>query len=274
MNTHRIACLQLDEQRLAADLRVALDFDYNDSYSEFFCGEWRSCMLWNGSGDVADTHLKDYIGAARMTEYGRRMSYVRELLEASFDLGQLRFARLVKLCPNSVIIPHRDYLELGEALRRVHLPLQTDSSCFSAQERTVYHMAAGEIWFIDATKVHSAASFSQRDRLHVILDFSQGDEIAPLLRVSVSPEQVIPASSQIPRPELDEQDYRALMALGQVIDEDNYRDILALLIRRYFRKVFDAASIFDQLVDMAHQAGKRALADTIIRHRDYYLVAR
>jgi L-proline cis-4-hydroxylase len=274
MNTHRIACLELDERCLARDLQAALAFDFNDSYSEFFCGEWRSCMLWNGSGEVADTHLKDYSGAARITAYGRRMDYVRELLEASFDLSQLRFARLVKLCPNSVIIPHRDYLELGEALRRVHLPLQTDSSCFSAQERTVYHMAAGEIWFIDATKVHSAASFSQRDRLHVILDFAQGSEIAPLLRVPTSTEQVIPAASLIPRPELDAQDHSALMALGQVIDEDNYRDILALLIRRYFRKAFDAASIFDRMVDMARQAGKRTLADTLSRHRDYYLVAR
>jgi hypothetical protein len=274
MNTHRIACIEMDKTRIAEDLRHAAAFEFNDSYSEFFCGEWRSCMLWNGTGDIADTHLTRHEKPAVETAYGHQLGYLHELMAATFDLSQLRFARLVKLCPNSVIIPHRDYLELGNALRRVHVPLQTDAACMSAEHSTVYHMDVGEVWYIDASKVHSAASFSHQDRLHLIMDFSPGNDVASLLRIPTAAEQVIPAGNLIARPELDAQDERALMALSEVIDEENWRDILALVIRRYFRRMFDAASIFDRLAEMARRAGKATLMEQICRHRDYYLVVR
>jgi L-proline cis-4-hydroxylase len=274
MNTHRIAKVDLDTGRLALDLETAAGFHYSDSYSEFICGEWHSCMLWNASGKVEDTQLCDYSGAAQQTDYGKALPYLRELMEHTFDLSKLRFARLVKLRPNSVIIPHRDFLELGQTMRRVHLPLQTDAHCFSAEEATVYQMRTGEIWFIDASKVHTAASFSKRDRLHLILDFTQGDEIESVLNIEASGQQAIPAENIVARPAPDAAEEETIASFSHIVDLDNYRDILALLIRRYFRKAFHAATVFDRLLAMAERAGKITLVETIRRHRDYCLIAR
>ena len=124
-------------------------------------------MLWNKSGDVEDNFLLDYDHPAQRTAYGAQMPYLVEVLRQTFDLKQLRFARLAKLTPGSVLVPHRDYLELKHDLTRVHIPLATDSACFSSEENTVYQMRRGEIWYMDATQVHSAASFSRKPRTHL-----------------------------------------------------------------------------------------------------------
>ncbi len=133
MQTQRITTLDFDAVPLEVDLNATNQFRYSDAYSEFICGEWRSCMLFNKSGDVDDNFLEDYDHPARMTLYGSQMPYLMDVLRHSFNLEHLRLARLAKLTPGSVLVPHRDYLELKHDLTRIHIPLVTDSHCFSAR---------------------------------------------------------------------------------------------------------------------------------------------
>src|SRR3954469_12811850 len=97
MQTHRVMTLDLDPGRLEPDLTNTRLFRYSDAYSEFICGEWRSCMLWNKSGDINDNFLSDYDQPACMTAFGQRMPYLEDVLRHTFNLKHLRFARLATL---------------------------------------------------------------------------------------------------------------------------------------------------------------------------------
>src|SRR5947209_19119672 len=151
MNTHRIGKLDLAPERLAADWATADGFSYHDSYSEYVCGRWPNCMLWNRTGTIEEKYVSRYEGLARKTAYGAALPYISELIETMFDVRSLRFARLVQLTPYTVLIPHRDFLELGTSFCRIHLPLRTDPACWHGEGNVVFGMAVGEIWFLDAS---------------------------------------------------------------------------------------------------------------------------
>jgi hypothetical protein len=274
MNTHRITTLDLDEGRLEADLNRARRFHFSDAYSEFICGSWRSCMLWNRSGDADDTFLKDSDQPARATACGKQMPYVAEVLARTFRLEHLRYARLATLAPDSVLLPHRDFLELRHELARVHIPLVTDSECYSAEERTVYQMRRGEVWFMDATKTHTAAAFSRKERVHLILDFTEVERIDTVLRQPVSGPRGIPPENLVARKPLEPGEQEAFFALARVIDLVNYRDVLALLIKKYFTTDLDAAVVYDWLADIARRSGNRAVAARVEDYREMCLVQR
>ncbi|MFE5791314.1 aspartyl/asparaginyl beta-hydroxylase domain-containing protein [Streptomyces sp. NPDC056503] len=271
--TTRITTLDLDTDRLATDLARAERFGYNDSYGEFICGSWRSCMLWNRTGDVDDRFLEDYAGPARSTEYGAALPYLTELMERHFLLEHLKFARIARLTPGSVLVPHRDYLELDADLTRIHLPLRTDELCSSSEDETIYRMRRGELWFLDATRAHSAASRSDRDRVHLILDFSTATP-AEALRPGLPVSTGIPEDSLVARRPLRPGEYKHFEALADVIDETNYQDVLALVIKRYFEAELKAADVFRWLEGITRASGRPELVAQAARHEEHCLVSR
>jgi hypothetical protein len=271
--TTRITTIDLDPHRLSGDLAVASRFGYNDSYGEFICGAWRSCMLWNRSGDIGDTFLEDYDGSARSTEYGAALPYLRELVERHFHLSELKFARLARLTPGSVLVPHRDYIELEEDLTRIHLPLQTDGECFSAEDETIYQMRLGEVWFLDATRTHSAASRSDRDRVHLILDFSTRLP-AEALRSDLEIAGGIPQDSVVPRRALGPAERQSFEALSRVLDASNYQDVLAMVIKRYFEADVRASDVFGWMREIARASGRPELVAKAASHEEHCLVSR
>ncbi|MEW9513669.1 aspartyl/asparaginyl beta-hydroxylase domain-containing protein [Streptomyces bacillaris] len=271
--TTRITTLDLDPARLAADLASAERFGYNDSYGEFICGAWRSCMLWNRTGDADDRFLEDYEGGARSTEYGSALTYVGELVGHHFRVEKLKFARLARLTPGSVLVPHRDYLELDSDLTRIHLPLRTDAHCFSSEDETVYQMRQGELWFLDATRTHSAASRSDRDRVHLILDFSTATP-AEALRVDIPVDTGIPEDSVVARRPLRPGEHKSFEALADVIDEANYQDVLAMIIKRYFEAEVKAADVFRWLESVVRASGRPDLVERAAHHEEHCLVSR
>jgi hypothetical protein len=274
MQTQRIHIIDLDTARLEADLGATGQFCCSDAYSEFICGEWRSCMLWNKTGDVEDNFLVDYDRPARLTPYGARMPYLVEVLGQMFDLERLRFARLAKLTPGSVLVPHRDYLELKEDLTRVHIPLATDGACFSSEEDMVYQMRRGEIWYMDATQVHSAANFSRKPRTHLILDFTDVEHIEMVLRRPVYGPRRIPPENIVPRKPLGPGEREAFFSLARVIDPTNYRDVLTVLIKKFFTTDIAVAAVFDWLLEIARRSGNPEVAARVQWHHDHCLVKR
>lgn len=271
--TTRITRLELDRARLSADLAAAEQFGYNDSYSEFICGSWRSCMLWNRTGDLTDAQLEDYRGAARITGYGGQLPYLTELVERTFRTDLLKFGRLARLTPGSVLVPHRDYLELEDDLTRLHIPLQTGPECFSSEDETVYQMAFGELWFLDATRAHSAASYADRDRVHLILDFATPD-LAGVLRSGEVPREGIPQDSVVPRRPLKEGERESFLALAGVIGPGNFQDVLAIVIKRYFEAELAVSDVFGWLGAIAGAAGQPDLVARARRQEEHCLVSR
>jgi hypothetical protein len=274
MNTQRLAKLELSAPRLAADLATAKGFAYHDAYSEYVCGRWPTCMLWNRTGTVEEQFVSEYDGPARKTSYGKALPYISELIEQVFDLKNLRFARLVQLTPNTVIIPHRDFVELGNNFCRVHVPLLTNESCWNSEGDVVFHMPAGEVWFLDASVPHSAASFWDEVRTHIMLDFAHEGDPRQLLRIDTCPDQTIPPERIVTRPPISPEEEEALRSLHRLIDLDNYRDVLALLIRKYFRRQVPVAAVFDWMFDIAALSGNQALSERIFQLRERCLIHR
>jgi hypothetical protein len=237
-------------------------FGFVDSYTEFVCGSWRTCMLWNWNGDSADAQIRDYVGAAQMTELGRKLGYVEELMTASFDLSKLRFARLTRLAPGTVVLPHRDYVELESDLVRIHVPLQTAPEAYASEEQTIYRMGQGQVWFLDATKVHSIGNFAKRDRVHLLLDF-QADHPTSVFIQQHDEALGVQASAIVPRRPLRPGEREAFAALAGIVDVDNLMDIAAMIIRRYFVADLPVLDVFDWLREIADASGDQDVADRV-----------
>lgn len=270
MDTHRITTLDLDAGRLELDLARARRL----RYSELICGGWRSCVLWNGSGDAEDARLEDCAPPARKTAHGNALPYLSELLERTFNLEHLRFARLVRLTPGSVIVPHRDCLGLKEPFIRLHVPLATDGDCYSAEDDVIYQMRRGEVWFLDVTRPHSAASFSGEDRVHLVLDFVEVDRLDTVLRIAASGQRSIPPESVVRGKPLAPGEKDALFALATIIDRANYKDVLAILIKKCFTADLVVSAVFDWLSAIAALSGDRELMARVKRYEEHCLIQR
>jgi hypothetical protein len=261
MRTRRLGRFDVRAAALAEDLAAAARFRYSDTDREFVCGQWLSCWLWNRSGDIAETHLSDDPGQARQTEYGRATPYLTELLETLFVVDRLRRVRLARLTPGSVLVPHRDHLEPARDLTRIHLPLRTDQNCLSAEEDTVYRMREGEIWFLDATRTHAAASFSTSDRVHLIADFA-GD-LDSVVRFPIYAHEGIPAVSVCARPPAGPDAAAAVASLAGVLTAATRRDVLAILIKRCFELAEPIDSVFRTMRELAAATGRPELVDLV-----------
>lgn len=271
--TRRLGRLELDTTALGADLKRSDRFRFSDAYNEFTCGSWKGSALCNGTGDLYDTRIQDYEGPYQLTEHGKQMPYVMDLVHRYFDTSELRFVRLGRITPGSVMVPHRDYLELKQDLTRIHIPIHTSADCFSSENDTVYQMQLGDVWFIDATQAHSAVSFFTEDRTHLILDFTTAT-VEETLRFTPEPGAGIPAEAVAPREPLTADQLDALQGLSAVITERNHRDILALVIKQYFASEISVPEIFDIAVGIAKTAGQDVAVERLEWLRIHALVTR
>lgn len=274
MKARLLGSIDLDATRLADDLASVEALPFNSSYNEFACGDLSSSMLFNRTGDVSDAMLGDYDGSGQLTAAGQAMSYVVGVVRERFDLTTLRFARLLRLGPSSVIIPHRDYLELERRFTRIHVPLRTDEHCFHSEDDTVYQMGLGEVWFLDATRLHSAASFSRVHRIHMILDFEEANDPQSLLR---DPDGVLSNgataldSHVVSRQPIGAAQKRALDGLSGVLTGDTLTDVLSILVKTCYQRDVPMASVFGWLQEIAAAGGQ---PDVVARVSDLerYLV--
>ncbi|MEU7114579.1 aspartyl/asparaginyl beta-hydroxylase domain-containing protein [Streptomyces sp. NPDC046182] len=274
MRSHRIAALRLDEERLAADLAASEGFAYNDSYADFVStGLLRSTMLWNQTGSLDESSLGDYEGSARPTPHGEALPYVSELIDRLFHTRYLKYARFMRLAPGSVYVPHRDFLELKGDMVRVHIPLQTDDSVFASEDDTVFRMRLGELWCLDATRTHSVGSFSARDRVHVVCDFT-ADSLQQVLVGELPAEPDVPAGNIALRPPLDEQRRSALLGLATILDEHTYQEVQTLLIKQHFLTEISGDEVFVLMKQIAARSGRTDLLDRATAHEEYCMVRR
>jgi L-proline cis-4-hydroxylase len=262
----------VDTTALARDLATMETFPYTDTYGEFVCGAWKSCAVWNGSGAGEHTSLDAYDGPAVLTDLGRRLPYVQDLVGRLFDTSLLRYGRIARLTPGSALVPHRDYLELDGDLIRIHLPLETDDTCLNSHESTIYHMFVGEIWFLDATKTHSAFSTWDRDRTHLVLDF-RAASIAEIMTGDVR-DAAIPPARTIARPPLTSAETEAFIAAGALMTPATYREFLKIAITALFTRDIEPVDVFSLLESAAERSGDPEIIDAVAPMRTYFLLAR
>lgn len=259
MDTNKLATLNICNDALANDLKNISTFTFTATYSEFIFGIWESCALWNKSGEADQTSVMCYDEPAKPTAYVKALPYLAELIYGTFDFTHLKLVRLVNLKPDSVIIPHRDFIETENDFYRFHIPIKTDALCFSSEENAVYQMRLGEVWHIDATRAHSAASFSQQDRLHLILDFAKSTEMDACLKIPIK-SQGIASENIFYRQKISPATLETCMQhFADLIDHHNFNNILTLLIKLHFTKTISANEVFQYLLSIVKQSNDATL---------------
>lgn len=278
MRTQRIARLALDTDQIGRDMELLPRLELSTAYSDYLCGgPWLSCVLWSVGAATGDGFLTHYekSAVASWTPQVERLPAVRELVERNFHTRKLKFARLAMMLPGSVIIPHRDLLELDKPLHRLHVPLITDDNSFFSERNIVFRMRVGELWFLDASDVHSAACFSDRPRVHLILDFMDDACAEDIVSVPYALNGGgIDDDCIVQRPALTAAERSALHALSELLDERNHRKIVELVIHQHYRADGGDEFTWRTLLDIAQRAPNRRAADLLREMHRYFLLER
>lgn len=103
---------------------------------------------------------------------------VEDFLEDVRDIFNVKdFGRvlLVKLYPNGKVLPHIDQGKYAEAGNRLHFVIQSDEGNeFICGDEKV-HMKPGELWYFDHKVLHYVNNNSERDRIHLLIDYTVKD---------------------------------------------------------------------------------------------------
>ncbi len=283
MRTQYLATIPLDDGRLAKDLELSESFRYSEAYSDYLIGgPWKNCVLFAPGGESGDGLVTSYSydQPATFTEYGNQLPYLNELIASTADLARLNFVRLVVIS-NTVVIPHRDLLELNELsedvrnAHRLHIPLATNENCFFGEANTVYRMRAGEVWFLDASKIHTVASFSNESRIHLIFDFVNTPRPGPLVTVEKESDGVgVPANRVVARPSLTDGANAALLRLADVLTMDNFYEIFSIVIKTHFRRDGGEHFAWDTMVALARASTDPAVLSYAEELRQYFTLER
>ncbi|MEU4160017.1 aspartyl/asparaginyl beta-hydroxylase domain-containing protein [Actinoplanes sp. NPDC026670] len=283
MRTQYVADTALDEDRLAKDLEQTASFPWSEAYSDFvFGGAWKSCMLWARGGDAGDGVVTNYDHGlpANFTQLGEQVPYLRELITSVADLDRLNFVRLAKV-QNSVIIPHRDLLELSDIAddtrnaHRMHIPLVTNENCLFNQGDTVYRMRKGEVWFLDASEIHSVAVLSDEERIHLMFDFVDVPSDKPFTAVGdTSADGGVPQDRTVQRPPLSGADRAALKALAGLLTMETVNEIFSIVIKKHFRYDGGDNFVWTTMIDLARASADPAILPHIESLRRHYTLER
>ena len=264
--------VDLDHERLDRDIAAIAGLPLNDGYSEYSRGNpgWKNVVLKNATGDPTDRVFGGHDGPAKATPHLSSVPYISELLESTFAQQHLLWARLF-ICENGMLIPHRDYLDLPEdEFTRVHLALRVGPRSFHSERNTVFRMRRGEIWFIDGTVNHAAASYGDGQRIYLSCDF----------RADVPFESLVPNAYDIngeivpdivERPELPADFDERVASLVSLIDEHTVDEVVGVLSRTHFSYDAPCGAVYDWVAGAAHAVGKTEVADVAIDRRKYFL---
>ena len=276
MNPHtqalRSACIttvNVDIEAVRTDLAVADGLVApRDTYSEFSFGRWYSHVLANATGDESDDEFRPQPGPAVITSLGQALPGIFGLIEDTFYLDQLRWARLI-VQTDGLLIPHVDFVEFERPTTRLQIPLRTTAAALHSEEEAVMHLRAGEVWFLDAAVPHAAYSPPGPPRIALCLDFDiPRTDITSCLR---RPPQPVWAPEIVDRPRIDQEQIAALIELGAILDQDTIREVLRLMGMVHFRRQTHAAACFNWLVSAAERSKNESLIQRTRGFRTYCL---
>lgn len=272
MATQILGQVELDQKRLAHDLATLAHSKFSSEYSDFACGRWEFCMLRNQSGKSEEERVVVHDTSAVATPLGQSLPYLNELLETHFDTNSMRYARVIRISDNACIIPHRDYLELGGKFIRLHLVLDTNERCANTEENKLFRMRAGEIWFLDASLPHSAGCFSPMPRLHLVADFEGARPPEQIVRNLEEPLRRSAIFDD--RREWSDETLECILGFSEIINEANYRDIVAILAKIHFFYKVDCQAMYGWLKEICRRRGDPALIEKTDSLERFFLTHR
>lgn len=262
METSKVGYIDVRHHKLDQELNLICNATLSSVYKEFICGSWQTICLWNETGKSSDLIIRSYDGIAQPTESIVQYPALESLIKKNFNVENIKYVRLALLGSNSVILPHKDYLETKKDFLRFHLPLITNSKCFYAEEDKLYRFEKGDLWFLDARRVHSVACFSNQPRLHLILDFSSGLDITKCINEKVlfkTPHNPM----EIPRAPLSDELYKSIISLSSLISMNNIMDIAGILTKLLFTVNHELTSVYTWLGEISRRSDDPAIISVI-----------
>ena len=243
---------------LEKDINLIATAEGYVGFSNDTVGFFQILPLWNCHGDARDGKYSNYEGAAKLTELGKKLPHINEILNSTFDLQFLKFARIFELCDGAFLFPHRDYLELESGFTRLHIPLKTNENALNSNEMSVYHMRVGEIWLHDGRFIHSAINFSSESRLNLIIDFDTKIPIADLFKDKSA--MILKNQPKIvERTSLTQEDEKSIYSLSTIINQYNLKEIVSILSKIHFHKQISPALTYDWLQSIALATGNHKI---------------
>jgi hypothetical protein len=255
---------------VADALRLELD-GYTSAYVEYSVGGWATAPLWVNPGDRPGEEVRENDEPAQPIASVRDMDGLNDLISTYFDVSFLRSARLFRACNGAIILPHRDYLEHKHGFTRMHVPLITDViQARNSEDSSCFHMRRGEVWYLEARRIHSGGVTGSAKRVHLVLDFSHkigpGETIVSKLEPPREP-------LLVQRPDLPPDFLPSYQALAPFINAAAWRELFHILARVHLRYDVDAAEVYEWLAKIAAESGEDR--DLLVRDADrmkrYYL---
>ena len=134
--------------------------------------------------------------------------------------------RIFRIC-GGLLVPHRDYTDIGDSYVRIIIPLAADARVLHSEDSTVYHMRPGEIWFVDTDRVHAACGLNDASRIALCLDFrALNQDVRQKLLPHARVESVNPDLRY--RPALGKNQVAAIQSLAHLITHDNFEQVVGL----------------------------------------------
>jgi hypothetical protein len=253
-----VGFVDVDKFVTPAESEALLRLEYFENYSAFVFGGWRNCVLFNGSGAAADCDLHEYEGDGRPTANLVRVPGVRALVEACFIPKRLKWVRLF-LQDKGVLLPHTDFAGMRDGFLRLHIPLRTSARALHSEEDEVYHMDVGEIWQLEALRVHSAGNFSSVPRVSLCADFEPGVPVVSVVTDEARNAAAARQPQMIERPPLTEEDRHLFDDLVPLLRKGETGKVLERLIGLHFSREVPASAVFGWLDDLAASIGEPAI---------------
>jgi hypothetical protein len=125
-----------------------------------------------------------------------------------------------------------------------------------SEDDEVFQMRNGEVWYLAAEKVHSAATLTDFARIVICMEFDldAGQQLEAVFRNPPPASTVFPPRI-VERQPLTAQELEAIYNLGYLINERNFSDILRLLSKVHFYKRVRGADLFHWLTEIAQRSG-------------------
>jgi L-proline 3-hydroxylase, C-terminal/Aspartyl/Asparaginyl beta-hydroxylase len=261
LHARRIGALPLDSDALRRDVETVLALGARPCADGV--GEWTFVHLWYG--DAAER--RDADDGVR-----RSVPYLDRVVGETFTAERIVMVRAFVARAGGYVRPHRDWTGTAAAFTRLHVPLQTNGDCVNSEDDAVYHMSAGEIWFLDGGRAHSGACFSPVPRVHLVVDFVPG---IPLRRLFREPAAYRPArrTALVARAPLAGDDVAAIHALGALASGASFERVADLLGMLHFERAVSCAAAYDWLDEIARRSGDASLAARSAERRRSYLGA-
>jgi len=241
-----IATVSFDKKRLEEELSIIANMDFSTAYSEYVCGVWATCMVRNYSGSSQDAVSTEYDGCAKVTENGEKLKYLHEIIEKLFKEEHIKSVRVLVSSDNGYILPHKDYLEFKKGFSRLQIPLYITGNSLNSEDKSVYSMRQGEVWFVGAKHVHAGGTLGDAKKINLLIDCDPNIDLCDLFNnpndfcSDIKPQMV-------ERPPLTREHLKAIKSLCYLIDEYNFKDILSMLGKIHFSYDVSASTLFDWL---------------------------